>query len=242
MSENLKEIAEELQKIIHNAETLQKINFMMNNIAGQSNQLLKDLAGSAGPAQPAESDQDLSGTAEKFRKLAEASGKQTKNTAIIIKRIKTSIGILSKYVDTVSEEKPADKPAQKTEKTVSKSGLKKILLVDDDEIHLTITETMLKNNYEVVTAKSGEDALKLCQQGLVPDVILLDLIMPDLDGWDTFDKIKEISSLNDVPIAFFTSIFEIDDIKRAFDIGVDEYISKPVEKDLLIKTLTRMIK
>jgi putative two-component system response regulator len=101
---------------------------------------------------------------------------------------------------------------------------------------------MLKNDYEIITAQSGEEALKLCQQGLVPDAILLDLVMPDLDGWNTFDKIKEISSLNDVPIAFFTSIFEIEDIKRAFDIGIDEYISKPVEKDLLLKTLKLMIK
>ncbi|MDR2543437.1 MAG: response regulator [Treponema sp.] len=119
---------------------------------------------------------------------------------------------------------------------------KKILLVDDDTIHLTITENMLKSEYDVVSAHSGNEALDLFYKGFVPNLILLDLVMPDMDGWDVFEKIKAIGSLHHVPIAFFSSSFEIDEIKRAFEIGVNEYISKPVEKEELLKLVTVMLK
>jgi CheY-like chemotaxis protein len=119
---------------------------------------------------------------------------------------------------------------------------KKILLVDDDPIHLAITENMLKSDYDVITATSGNEALNMFYQGFVPTIILLDLVMPDMDGWDTFEKIRAMSELHHVPIAFFTSSFEIEDIKRAFDMGVDEYISKPVEKHELMKTVQAMLK
>ena len=118
---------------------------------------------------------------------------------------------------------------------------KKVLLIDDDEFFRTTTTTLLKDDFDVITAGSGSEALALFHQGLVPDAILLDLVMPDMDGWDTFERIKAIGGLHDVPIAFFTSSFEIDTIKKAFDVGVDEYISKPVNKEELMKTLNKML-
>ena len=119
---------------------------------------------------------------------------------------------------------------------------KTILLVDDEEFFRTATTAMLKDEYHVITANSGAEALELLNQGVIPNAILLDLVMPDMDGWATFEKAKDICSQNQVPIAFFTSSFEIEIIKKAFNVGVNEYISKPVNKEELIKVIKKMLK
>jgi len=96
---------------------------------------------------------------------------------------------------------------QETEKfNITVGGEKqRILIVDDDGIHLEMVETVLSNEYEVTCAKSGREALNLFYQGLVPQLTLLDLIMPDMDGWNTYSRIKAIGGLYDTPIAFFTA-------------------------------------
>jgi len=119
---------------------------------------------------------------------------------------------------------------------------KTILLIDDEEFFRTSTTDMLKNDYHVITANSGIEALELLNQGIVPDAILLDLVMPDMDGWATFEKAKDICSKNKIPIAFFTSSFEIEIIKKAFNVGVNEYISKPINKKELMKVIKKMLK
>jgi CheY-like chemotaxis protein len=65
---------------------------------------------------------------------------------------------------------------------------KKILLVDDDEIHLAIAEEMLKSKYEIITVTSGKAAVTKLLQGLTPDLILLDILMPNMDGWEIFNR------------------------------------------------------
>jgi len=82
--------------------------------------------------------------------------------------------------------------------------LKKILIIDDNEVHLVIAGNILKDKYDVITAKSGKEALALLSRGLVPNAILLDVLMPELDGQETFNKIKGISLLRNVPISFLT--------------------------------------
>jgi putative two-component system response regulator len=119
---------------------------------------------------------------------------------------------------------------------------KKILIVDDDTIHLEMVETVLKNEYDVSTAKSGKEALGLFYQGLVPQLILLDLIMPGMDGWNTYSRIKAISGLHDTPIAFFTASNDPKDIKHAHEMGAVDFIKKPYDKDDLISRVGKIIK
>jgi CheY-like chemotaxis protein len=115
-------------------------------------------------------------------------------------------------------------------------GKKKILLVDDDQIHLTMVEGILSDEYEVITAVSGKEALDLFFHGLVPNLILLDLVMPGMDGWHTFDRIRAISGIHDVPIAFFTASTDAKDKKHASELGAVDYIIKPFDgKDLLAR-------
>jgi len=129
-----------------------------------------------------------------------------------------------KFVDTFGDEKH------------------KILMVDDDVIHLEMVEAVLKNDYDVCIAKSGNEALGLFYQGLVPQLILLDLIMPDMDGWSTYNRIKAIGNLHDTPIAFFTVSSDPKDIQRAQEMGAVDYIKKPYDKDDLLRRIAKIIK
>jgi methyl-accepting chemotaxis protein len=118
---------------------------------------------------------------------------------------------------------------------------KKILMVDDDEIHLEMVSSVLKNDYDIVTSESGKEALGLFYQGLVPNLILLDLIMPDMDGWNTYTRIKAISNLHDIPIAFFTVSDDPKDKQHAYEIGAVDFIKKPYDKDDLLKRIGKLL-
>jgi methyl-accepting chemotaxis protein len=118
----------------------------------------------------------------------------------------------------------------------------KILIVDDDGIHLEMAEAVLRNDYDITTAKSGKEALGLFYQGLVPQLILLDLIMPGMDVWDTYSRIKAINALHDTPIAFFTSSNDPKDKKHAHEMGAVDYIKKPFDKDDLLNRIRKILK
>ena len=111
---------------------------------------------------------------------------------------------------------------------------KLILLVDDDEIHLSITKMALKDDYDVVMVKSGEDALGfLGKNHIIPDLVLLDILMPEMDGWEVFDKINDIATLKLTPIMFYTSLAEESAKEKAYEIGAFDYITKPCEQSVL---------
>jgi len=118
---------------------------------------------------------------------------------------------------------------------------KKILAVDDDEIVLTMLKEMLSDVYEVVTAISGKEALTLFFQGLVPQLVLLDLVMPKMGGWDTYSRIRAISGLHDTPIAILTASDDPKDKERAHEMGAVDYMKKPVNRDDLLRRLERIL-
>jgi putative two-component system response regulator len=118
---------------------------------------------------------------------------------------------------------------------------KKILMVDDDEIQLMLAEAMLKHEYEFFTAKSGTEALEYFRHGLVPHLILLDVLMPQMDGWEIFNRIRGISLLKSVPIAFMTSVTGTAEQERAHEMGAVDYIMKPLEKKTLVRRIESII-
>jgi CheY-like chemotaxis protein len=122
------------------------------------------------------------------------------------------------------------------------SGEKKtILLVDDNAIHITIAETMLKKDYNVKLAKSGKEAIDFFLRGEYPDLVLLDIVMPTMDGWETYHKLKAISLLKDLPIAFLTSVNEEGEENRAYEMGAVDYITKPYDKKDLLSRIKKYI-
>jgi len=119
---------------------------------------------------------------------------------------------------------------------------KRVLLVDDDTIHLEMVENVLQNDYDVSSAKSGKEALNLLYQGLVPQITLLDLMMPDMDGWDTYNRIRGISGLHETPIAFFSASTDPKDILHAKEMGAVDYINKPFQPDDLLHRIEKMVR
>jgi CheY-like chemotaxis protein len=119
---------------------------------------------------------------------------------------------------------------------------KKILLVDDDEVFLDLGKLILESEYEVIPVKSGKEALKLLLQGLVPNLILLDILMPNMDGWETFNRLKTIVFLQKVPIAFVTSLSTEEDEKQAYELGAADFIRKPYIKGDLLDRVEVLVK
>ena len=118
---------------------------------------------------------------------------------------------------------------------------KKILLVDDDEIQLITAEAMLMTEYEIFTAKSGKEAIEHFLYGRIPDLVLLDIMMPNMDGWETYNRLKALTSLKDVPIAFLTSVNEVSEKNRAHEIGLVDYITKPYDQESLLARVKKII-
>ena len=112
---------------------------------------------------------------------------------------------------------------------------KNILLVDDDEIHLEITELALKDEYDIFMVNSGEKAFELLEKShIIPDLLMLDILMPTMDGWQIFDKIQDIASLKGTPIMFFTSLDEETAKEKAYELGAFDYITKPCDQLVLL--------
>jgi len=121
------------------------------------------------------------------------------------------------------------------------NGIKKLLVVDDSDVQLLIAANILKSKYDVTTVKSGRAALAALSKGFTPDLILLDILMPDMDGWETFTRIRDIKSLNDVPVAFLTSVDGEKEKQYASRIGAADMITKPYEGAALIKRIENII-
>ncbi len=164
----------------------------------------------------------------------------------IINGAMSHIRIAVDNVNEMSKENNSnfDDLKQEIEKFKVSTGIEKniILIIDDDETHLAVTKAMLEGDFKVTAVTSGAEALKRFYQGFVPNFILLDLVMPDMDGWSTFDKIKAISNLHHVPIAFFSSSNDPKDIDRARQMGAVDYLKKPIERALLLEKIRRHIK
>lgn len=103
---------------------------------------------------------------------------------------------------------------------------KKILVVDDDPAFVRLVEQVLtQKGYEVLSANSGEEGLRLLFAHR-PDMVLLDVVMPRMDGWQTCSRIRDIS---DIPIIMLTAHEKAEeDVVRGLDYGADEYLTKPV--------------
>ena len=120
---------------------------------------------------------------------------------------------------------------------------KKLLIVDDDEMCLTTAELFLGKEYEIHKMKSGEEALEyLNNNKFVPDIMLLDILMPNMDGWELLKRIKKIDFLKNVPVMFLTSVTEETDKKQAYKEGVADYITKPFNMVDLMNRIREVIK
>ncbi|MDR2470954.1 MAG: response regulator [Treponema sp.] len=111
-----------------------------------------------------------------------------------------------------------------------------ILVVDDNLSNLKNIQLQLSDDYQVLLAKSGAQALQIGLQR-IPDLILLDVDMPEMDGFETLRQIKENAILRRIPVIFLTANHDMATEIRALESGVVDFITKPVEKNILLHRL-----
>lgn len=110
-----------------------------------------------------------------------------------------------------------------------------IFIVDDTPENLTLVSTLLKPFYRVKVATSGEKALLyFAQHEAVPDLILLDIIMPGLSGFDVIVELKKNSKMRDIPVIFLTAMSRVEDEKKGLELGAVDYITKPISPPVLL--------
>ncbi|HZA27260.1 MAG TPA: response regulator [Actinomycetota bacterium] len=117
----------------------------------------------------------------------------------------------------------------------------KILVADDDAVILRLLQVNFGlEGFEVQTAIHGEDALQKARE-MCPDVILLDVMMPGLDGWEVCRRLKEDEALTKTPVVFLSARAQDEDRQRGYDLGVAAYVTKPFDPARLIKLVRRLV-
>jgi putative two-component system response regulator len=115
-----------------------------------------------------------------------------------------------------------------------------ILVVDDDRMNLMLAKKMLEIKYNVVCVRSGEEALSYLEHK-VPDLVLLDLHMPGLNGLEVFQRIKEMDGVKDIPVIFLTADSEQETEITIFKAGAMDYIQKPFLAEVVIRRIDRIL-
>jgi DNA-binding response OmpR family regulator len=114
-----------------------------------------------------------------------------------------------------------------------------VLLIDDDPDLAMMLRTLLRGqDFQIRAVFTGEDGIEECKAS-TPDVIILDLLMPGMDGWDVCEQIREFS---DVPILILSALGSPGSVARALDAGADDYLIKPVHASLLASRLRTLVR
>ena len=145
-------------------------------------------------------------------------------------------------LNNISENKNLDQSSAQPiiTRTVTSEQLnaKTVLIIDDDPTVSGLMERqLLKNGYKVLTAPNGKEGLKLAKEKQ-PDVITLDILMPEIDGWSTLRSLKADPDVQKIPV-IMASI--LDEKNKGFSLGAADFLSKPIEKDYLLDAVRRLI-
>lgn len=117
-----------------------------------------------------------------------------------------------------------------------------ILVVDDNEMNCRVLEALLRGRgYEVRTAGDGEEALELVDQS-IPDLVLLDVMMPKMDGFAVLENLRKNDATHLVPVVMLTALSDLDSHVRAVELGADDFILKPFNKALLLARVRSLLR
>ena len=132
-----------------------------------------------------------------------------------------------------------DKPRAKSNPASRKSPI--VMAVDDDPMVLRIIESQLsRHDYAVKTATSGQEALRLLQE-ITPVVLILDVMMDEISGYDLCHVVKREERLKDIPVIFLTSRGTPQDFKTGHDLGAVIYMVKPLKAEKLINVVQMLV-
>lgn len=114
---------------------------------------------------------------------------------------------------------------------------KTILVIDDTPSNLVLLNNLLCRNYRVKVANSGSKGIHLALSDDAPDLILLDVVMPTLNGFEVCDVLKKNRKTRHIPIIFLTTLYHEDEVKRGLSLGAVDFITKPVSSLQLAKKI-----
>ena len=124
---------------------------------------------------------------------------------------------------------------------MTKQNNKSILIVDDDMIAISALKNIIGSTYTIYAVKNGKEAVEKAKK-LSPDLILLDVCMPNMDGYETIARLKNSEVTKSIPVIFVSSYTEGDDIKNGITNGAVDYITKPFSHDSVIEKIEDAIR
>lgn len=119
--------------------------------------------------------------------------------------------------------------------------MKSLLVVDDNEMNRDVLSRRLeKAGYEVIAVEDGKKALNVLENHKF-DLVLLDIMMPEMDGFATLEAIRGKQETKELPVVMLTSVNELDDVKRCIGLGANDYVLKPYDIDELKKRIEGLV-
>lgn len=119
--------------------------------------------------------------------------------------------------------------------------MNKILIVDDEpNIVMTLEYAFKRKGYEVFVARDGEEALDILENK-IPDVVLLDIMMPKVDGYETLKKIRENNRLLNTKVVFLTAKNKTSNIEKGLKLGADKYLTKPFSIKKIVSEINELL-
>ena len=115
-----------------------------------------------------------------------------------------------------------------------KESKPRVLIVEDERYNINVLVNILKSDYKIIVAKNGEAALKRAISANPPDLILLDIMMPEMDGYEVCTRLKADAKTRDIPIIFITALSDTIDEVKGLELGAVDYITKPVQPDTVL--------
>lgn len=116
-----------------------------------------------------------------------------------------------------------------------------VLVVDDTPEILELLNALLKDEYDIELAGSGKEALKIAQSDTPPDLILLDVVMPGMDGYEVCKTLQQNNKTRDIPVIFLTAKSDAEDEAKGFSLGAVDYIAKPISLPIVLARVRNIV-
>lgn len=110
----------------------------------------------------------------------------------------------------------------------------RVIIVDDERSNINILVELLSSECKTIVAKNGQQALQRALSHEPPDLILLDILMPEMDGYEVCRRLKQNEKTRDIPVIFITSKTEVEDEAKGFELGAVDYITKPFHRHIVL--------
>ena len=117
-----------------------------------------------------------------------------------------------------------------------------ILMVDDNPNNLVQVNNLLRQDYRIKVANNGQTALRIAAGAEQPDLILLDIMMPELDGYEVCRRLKADPHLRDIPVIFLTARSSVEDEQHGLELGAVDYITKPISPPVMLARIQTHLK